>query len=443
MDLRSYLSIFRRRWVILLGSTLIGLASAVSVSALTQPQYEASVQLFVTATGGSSVVEAYQGNLFGQQRAEDYAKLADGRQVAQRTIDALKLDMKPDALMGMVSAERVPGDTVLIAIRVRNPNPEMARDLANGVAQQTTQLVEQLETSPRGGIPAATTVLVDQAVTPSSPVVPNWTRNILLGVIAGLVVGMVASVARDRGDLTVLSAVGGASAIDARALGSVPPRPPRPPAIPIAADEPEVVDAFRAVRTNLLAAGLGDSNLSHALVMAEPTRGGAATTVTLGLSASLAESGRSVCLVDCDLQARRATQALGMGSAAGVAEILAEAGGVDDKLARTKIERLTVLPAGQPPSASTGDLLGRPELAQMIKHLTTTFNFVLIDAPPVLPSSDAGVIASAVRGVLLVARAQSTRTQDLVAAATKLRMAGSEPFGVVTVNQKRPSYEQR
>ena len=323
MDLRTYLAILRRRWLILVGAIVLGVGSAAAVSALTQPQYEASAQLFVTATGGSSVVEAYQGNLFGQQRAEDYAKLAAGRQVAQRTIDTLQLDMKPDALMSTVRAERVPGDTVLIAIRVRNPNPDMARDLANGVAQQTTQLVEQLETSPRGGIPAATTVLVDQAVAPSSPITPNWVRNILFGLIGGALVGIVAAITRDRMDRTVLSTVGAASAIDARALGSVPPRPSRAPALPRAAEEPATVDAFRAMRTNVLAAGLGNGELSHGLVVAEPTRGGAASAVALGLSAALAQSGRSVCLVDCDLQARRVTQALGFAIGGAAAEVLA------------------------------------------------------------------------------------------------------------------------
>lgn len=318
MDIRSYSAILRRQWLIAIGCVVMGLMSALIVSGLTRPQYEASTQLFVTATGGSSVMEAYQGNLFGQQRAEAYAKLAAGRQVAQRTINALQVDMQADDLMGMVDAERVAGDTVLIAIKVRNPNPDMARDLANSVAQQTTQLVEELETSPRGGLPAATTVLVDQAVAPTSPVEPNWYRNVLVGLLGGALIGLVAAVVRDRLDGSTTSDMDAAAGLDVRALGSVPPRPRTGPAIPVSSSEPEVVEAFRAIRTNVLATGNGTGLASHTIVVAEPTGGGAATTVALGLASALAESGRSVCLVDCDLRDRRASRAFGLTELRGV-----------------------------------------------------------------------------------------------------------------------------
>jgi receptor protein-tyrosine kinase len=441
MDFRSYLAILRRRWLILVGSILLGAAAAVGVSALTQPQYEASAQLFVTATGGSSVVEAYQGNLFGEQRVVAYAKLAAGRQVAQRTIDALHLDMQPDELMSMVRAERVPADTVLLGIKVRNPNPDMARDIANAVAQQTTQLVEELETSPRGGLPAATTVLVDQAVAPTAPVVPNWYRNLAVGLVAGVLVGLVAAIARDRLDRSVSSVESAAKTLDVRAIGSVPPRPRRASAFPSAAKESAVVEAFRSIRTGVLAAANGNGpSSSHAIVIAEPYGGRASTTVTLGLASALAESGRSVCLVDCGLRQRMASRAVGLADAPGVFELLNGSRAVDKMLTKVGVHHLTVLPAGQPQDAEPGELLSREVLTQLIKHLNSTFNFVLIDGAPVLPYSDSGTIATSARGVLLVARAHSTDMVDLEAAATKLRMAGVEPMGIVLTDQKRPSH---
>lgn len=440
MDIRSYAAILRRQWLIAIGCVVMGLMSALIVSGLTRPQYEASTQLFVTATGGSSVMEAYQGNLFGQQRAEAYAKLAAGRQVAQRTINALQVDMQADDLMGMVDAERVAGDTVLIAIRVRNPNPDMARDLANSVAQQTTQLVEELETSPRGGLPAATTVLVDQAVAPTSPVEPNWYRNVLVGLLGGALIGLVAAVVRDRLDGSTTSDMDAAAGLDVRALGSVPPRPRTGPAIPVSSSEPEVVEAFRAIRTNVLATGNGTGLASHTIVVAEPTGGGAATTVALGLASALAESGRSVCLVDCDLRDRRASRAFGLTELRGVGDLLDGSRRFDEKLVDVGVPHLSFLPAGRVSTSTPGELLSREDMAELIKQLSSTFNFVLIDAPPVLSNSDTSVIAGWTRGVLLVARANSTRKADLESAATKLRMAGSEPLGIVLTEQKRSSF---
>ena len=439
MDIASYLAILRRRWMILAGAVLLGVIGAVTVSALTQPLYEASARLFVTTTAGSSVVEAYQGNLFIEERVATYAKLAAGKQVAQRTIDALHLNMRPEELMAMEHAAVVPNNSVLLGITVRNPNPEMARDLANTIAQQTTQLVEELETSPRGGGPAATTVLVDQADAPSSPVTPNWYRNVALGVLGGLLVGLVAAIVRDKSDHSVRSVEQAASAVDARALGSVPARPRRASGLPSSAAEPRVVDAFRAIRTNLYSTGNGHGQSSGPIVVAEPRGGRAATTVTLGLAAALAESGRSVCLIDGDLRNRRASQALGVGKRPGLSELLSGSPFPDEMLVNTELAHLKVLPAGQPQQLTPGELLSRGDMAELIKPLSAEFNVILIDGPPVLPTSDVVVMSAWTRGVLLVARAKSTRTVDLSTATTKIRMAGAEPLGVVVIDQKHPS----
>jgi polysaccharide biosynthesis transport protein len=162
--------------------------------------------------------------------------------------------------------------------------------------------------------------------------------------------------------------------------------------------------------------------------------------VTLGLASALAESGRSVCLVDCGLRKRMASRAMGLGDAPGVFGLLNGSRAVDKMLVNVGIPHLTVLPAGQPEESEPGELLSREILTQLIKHLNSTYNFVLIDGAPVLPYSDTSTIAGSARGVLLVARAHSTDTVDLKAAATKLRMAGVEPMGVVVTDQKRLSY---
>lgn len=400
------------------------------MSALTQPQYVASARLFVTATGGASVVETYQNNLFGQERVLSYAKLAAGRQVAQRSIDALHIEMSPEQLMSSVTTERVPLDTVLLDISVRNPNPDMARDLANTVARQTTQLIEELETSARGGIPAATAVLVDLADAPTTPAAPNWFRNILVGLFGGLVLGLIAAIARETLDRSVRSTEQASDATGTRSVGSVPPRPKRAQSIPFGSSEPASTEAFRTIRTNLLAF---DENSPSTIVVAEPRNQAGAATVTLGLGAAFAESGRSVLVIDGNLRDGGLSQELGLGQTQGLGDVLAGLTPIHDATVATKVSGLTVLPSGRQ-NQEPGELWGHQDLIGLVKQLRNEFDVVMIAGPPVLPYSDVVVIAGLTDGVLLVARAGTTSTLDLAAAGDKIAAAGAKSLGVVVTN---------
>ena len=140
MDIREYLAIWRSRWISIVATLVIAVGGAALISAFTTPQYEGSSQLFVTTTGGASVAEAYQGNLFSTERVTSYASLAAGKQVAQRTVDSLEIDMSASELVEKVTATPQP-ESVLLDISVLDPDPELARDLANTIAAQTSQLV--------------------------------------------------------------------------------------------------------------------------------------------------------------------------------------------------------------------------------------------------------------------------------------------------------------
>ena len=295
MDILEYLAIWRRRWRIIAAATLVGVGIAASVSAWTQPQYVASARLFVTTTGGASVVEAYQGNLFGQQRVESYVRLATGKQVAQRTIDQLKIDLSTEQVQAMTKALAVP-NSVLMNISVTNPDPTLARDLANALALQTSRLVTELETSARGGSPSASATLVDEAELPQSPTTPKWIPNLVFGLCGGLLVGLAAAVARDKLDRSVRSLDDAAKAAGAPPMGTVPVKEAE--GIPFGASQPEISEAFRSLRTSLLASAEPDA--TGAIILAAPTSASKSALVTLGLAAALGESGLSVIAVEGD-----------------------------------------------------------------------------------------------------------------------------------------------
>ena len=149
--------------------------------------------MFVATQNGTSVSEAYQNSQFSMDRALSYAGLASSEQVAQRAVDQLKEPISAEDLQSKISTTPRP-KTVLLDVNVRDSNPAQAQKYASAVGDQMVRLVSELETSRRGGTPAAGVVVVDEAGYPTAQI--GWTlwKRLLLGGVLGLLLGLVSAV---------------------------------------------------------------------------------------------------------------------------------------------------------------------------------------------------------------------------------------------------------
>jgi capsular polysaccharide biosynthesis protein len=185
----DYLRILRRFWWIVVVAMAAGAGIGYATTLIGTPQYVSSATLFVTTQSGTSVGDAYQNNLFSQERVVSYAGLATSQQVAVRAIDQLKLPISADELRAKITATPMP-KTVLLDITARDTDPATAQTYANAVADQLVQLASELETSRRGGTPAAGAVIVDDASYGTLDGGLSLLLRIGLGVAGGLAVGL-------------------------------------------------------------------------------------------------------------------------------------------------------------------------------------------------------------------------------------------------------------
>ena len=129
--------------------------------------------------------------------------------------DDLGLTASPAALIGRVSVSQ-PIDTVLIKISARAASPVEAQRLADAWVRALSAQVDRME-NPSGGPEQALRVQpVEAAALPTRPVSPNVTRNIGLGVVVGLLLGLGYAVLRSQLDRKLRSAVRSASSWQAR-----------------------------------------------------------------------------------------------------------------------------------------------------------------------------------------------------------------------------------
>ena len=206
VDLRSALHMVRDQWILVAAATTLATMVAGLVSWQQQPVYSARVTLFVSAFGGGSdtAASAYQGSLLAQQRAKSYTQLLRGETVMRQVAERQHLKLTPAQLSAMTSAEVVP-ETVLLAVTVLDASPARAQRIANGVADSFIALIPDFENTPAGKQPPVRVSVVNPAVRPTVPISPQPRRNLTIGLLAGLVIGIGLAAARHALDTTVKS----------------------------------------------------------------------------------------------------------------------------------------------------------------------------------------------------------------------------------------------
>jgi len=187
-------------------------------------------------------------------------------------------------------------------------------------------------------------------------------------------------------------------------------------------------ESFRQLRTNLQFANI--SGRANSVLVTSSVPGEGKSTTATNLAIALAQAGQAVCLVDADLRRPMIDDYLGLDRMAGLTTALVGTIDVNDLLQPWGEDRLYVLASGQiPPNPS--ELLGSMEMKDLIERLEKAFDTVIIDAPPLLPVTDAAVLSQHVGGAIIVVSAQTTRRQQLEKSLTSLELVGAKVLGVV------------
>jgi receptor protein-tyrosine kinase len=159
------------------------------------------------------------------------------------------------------------------------------------------------------------------------------------------------------------------------------------------------------------------------------TEGKSATVANLGVV--LAGAGARVAMVSCDLRRPRIGQFFGLDEQVGLTTVLLGRCSLEEALQPVPgIEGLSILATGELPSDPTG-VLGSQKLAGVLDRLRKMFDLVFLDSPPLLPVTDAVILAQAVDATLLVVAAGQTRGKDLLRATEALSLVHATPIGVV------------
>ncbi|MBD8207678.1 MULTISPECIES: polysaccharide biosynthesis tyrosine autokinase [unclassified Microbacterium] len=431
MELRDYLRILHRNWILILALTILGGAGAFGYSLLQTPTYEANTQLYVSVRSDSSgVSELAQGTSFARQAVVSFVDVVDSSVVLDRVINDLNLDETAQQLASKIDASS-PTNSVIIAIRTSDTNAERAAAIANSVGSHFADVVVNRLEKPEGDSASLVRVeTIEPALVPTSPASPHTPVNIVLGIAIGLALGLAVAVLRSILDTRIHSLHDIESATDAPVLGGIAldPDAKKRPLIVHADPRNPRTESFRSLRTNLQFVDVDGSSRSFVVSSAGPGEGKSTTTANLALA--LAETGARVALVDGDLRLPRVADYMGLEGGVGLTDVLIGRAELVDVLQQWGTDKLFVLPSGRtPPNPS--ELLGSQAMQRTLAALEEAFDYVLVDAPPLLLVTDAAVVSRFTSGVLMVAASGTTKKPQLTAAVEKLNAIGSRLFGVI------------
>lgn len=429
MELKDYFRLIRRQWMLVVASVFIGILASGGIS-LTQPStYRSMTQLFVSIQNSGSVQELAQGNSFSQARVQSYVKAAVTPTVLQPAIDRLGLKTTP-AELGTRIEVTADLNTVLINISAEDSSPVQAAAVAQAVADSLIVAVDRLEKPSEGGTSPVRLSVITPAVAPTTPSSPNIYLNLILGLVTGLALGLAAAFLRSLLDTKVRGELEVRRITDASILGGVlfdsdASRKPLLTQVPSLSPRAE---SFRQIRTNLQFAHVGSESKTVLVTSSLPGEGKSTTATNMAIA--LAQAGQRVALVDADLRRPMVAEYLGLERQLGLTTVLVGSAELNDVLQQWGPDELFILPSGQiPPNPS--ELLGSIAMQQLVSRLEAAFDAVIVDAPPLLPVTDAAVLSQIVGGVVLVVGSQQIKTADLEKSISALEMVEANLLGVI------------
>jgi tyrosine-protein kinase len=488
-DIRAYLAVIRhRKWTILL-VTLVVVGTALVFSFRQTPVYTSDARVYVTPIGPSASATTATVNL------ETERGLVDSVAVASIVRSDLGLSQPADALLRNLDVS-VETDTAILDVRYTDRVPSTAQQLANGFAdaylkfrhEQAAKQIQDQAAAIQGEIdstqadlarvegnlrrakrPARQSQLsadrdsliarlgalqqqlqvlqisfgsqtggsvVQPAIRPSSPSSPNHLRNGVLALLLGLALGVGLAFLRERLDDTLRGREDLEETARAPILAVVPRVPDWkdhdfPELVSRVAPKSGPAEAYRTLRTNLQF--LGHDGDLRILCVTSPSLGDGKTTTVANLGLSLAQAGRKVIIVSCDLRRPRLHRFFGLDNETGLSSVLSGQLDVAKAIRRPDVENVVVMPSGPVPP-NPAELLSSDRMVELLAELRRASDIAILDTPPILAVADALQMAAKSDGTLIVADAESTRRAAVRHVRQQLDQVGARVVGAVLNN---------
>jgi polysaccharide biosynthesis transport protein len=454
----------RRRWVLIVVIVLACMVAAVIHSERSTKLYKATASVsFQSSSASAAALQLSTGGSTEPQReANTEVLIAHSPEVARNVVKELHLDVSPGQLLSEVQAEVAPTANVLNIV-ASTGDPAASAKLANAFAEQyiafrseskfgeidqaQSRLQKQIEALPAGSAERANLVqsqqrlgelraiagggasIIGRASAPSSPSGTTLKAWVIIGLLIGIATSVLVVFFLESLDRRVRSPEQFEREYRLPTLTVVPRSAFRERRALARGDE---LEPYRMLRSALEFTAAARTLKTLMVTSAVSSEG--KTTVAIDFAHAVALTGRQTILVEMDLRRPSFARQLDIDERGGVSAALVGSATLESLLVEPieGLDTLHVLPAGRLPH-NPAELLGSQRTSDIIKELAQMAEMVIIDMPPINPVADAQILLNndAVNGVLLVARLDRTKRDDVRRAREILDRHAVRPVGLV------------
>lgn len=328
-----------------------------------------------------------------------------------------------------------------VTLRALERDANAARTMLETFLQQ----FQQFKTQDDLGSQRPDASIISLAAFPQYPSYPRKTLTVAAAIVIGGLLGVVLALLAERFESVFRSAEQVEQHLMLPVLGSVPDlrglrevRKTGLPAYILEHPHSAAAEAVRSINARILHSRGSRAGISIQFASAEPEEG--KSSLVISAAQMQGRAGRKVLLIDADFRHSQVARVLGLQPAPGLIDLMAKRLPYTEVLQQDPVSGVDVIVAGRFTS-SAHDLLSSGRLAELMQQVRDGYDLILIDSPPVLSLSDAGLIADAVDGTVFVTRWGRTRKETARYAVKQLQASGGSIVGLVLsfVNVKRAS----
>ncbi len=310
-----------------------------------------------------------------------------------------------------------------IQLNILQREGDTNRQLYDGLLQRYKEI------GVAGGIGTNNISFVDRAQEPLIPSSPKLLRNLVAGLLAGLLLGCGAAVGLSFLDETFKTPEDVQQEVGVPVMGIIPVTHTQEDFRTTLSDQRSTIsEAYRSLSANLQFST--PDGLPSSLLITSTMPGEGKTSTTIGVSSTLGRMGLTVLIIDADMRKPSIHKQLDLSNDQGLSNYLTGHMKAEDMLQMTSIQNVYAITSGPlPPSAP--ELLSGTRMADLVEAARDAYDIVIVDAPPVIGLADAPLLSTATEATLIVVAANSTKRSAARFAVKRIQAVRSHIIGSV------------
>jgi protein-tyrosine kinase len=198
-----------------------------------------------------------------------------------------------------------------------------------------------------------------------------------------------------------------------------------------------VEEAYKTVRTNVQFCCIDKMVKTITVTSATPSEG--KTTTCINLAASMAAAGLQVLIVDADLRKPVISKRLGSGEMWGITNYIAGKCSAEEVITRTDLEGVDLVASGPKPP-NPAEIIGSAKFTELVLTLSSLYDIVILDTPPLGSVIDAALISSLTDGTILVVKSKAVNYKSAVRVKEQLEKVEARILGVILNHMDKSFY---